>query len=65
MHALALTLTLNFLFLVFLRFFFSFVLSFFTEDNEQREHLLNVLKQKAEQNAQYKTSSQTGKAFIQ
>ncbi|XP_037032862.1 KAT8 regulatory NSL complex subunit 3 isoform X5 [Bradysia coprophila] len=27
------------------------------KDNEQREHLLNILKQKAQQNAQYKTSS--------
>lgn len=48
------------IFLVFLCFLFLF----FTEDNEQREHLLNVLKQKAEQNAQYKTSSVNGKDFI-
>lgn len=44
--------------------FFLFFVFFFTEDNEQREHLLNILKQKAEQNSQYKTSSVNGKAFI-
>lgn len=50
------------IFSFFMFFFISFI--FFTEDNEQREHLLNILKQKAEQNAQYKTSSPNGKAFI-
>lgn len=52
------------IFLVFLRFSFVFYLFVYrTEDNEQREHLLNILKQKAQQNAQYKTSSVHGKAL--
>lgn len=57
--------SINVEFVVFLTFFLFifFFIFYYNKDNERREHLLNVLKQKAEQNAQYKTSTANGKAF--